>query len=42
MAIKYSNESVAFVTFANYSGEGGDELLYGTTDGQIGLVQISR
>ncbi len=25
-----------------YLGEEGDEVLYGTTDGKIGLVQISR
>lgn len=25
-----------------YVGESGDEVLYGTSDGQIGLIQLSR
>jgi len=24
------------------TGESGEEVLYGTTDGQIGLIQLSR
>lgn len=28
--------------FYNDGGENGDQLLYGTTDGKIGLVQLGR
>jgi hypothetical protein len=28
--------------FYNDGGEHGDEVLYGTTDGKIGLIQLSR
>ncbi len=28
--------------FYNDGGEHGDEVLYGTTDGKIGLVQLTR
>ena len=25
-----------------YTGDNGDEVLYGTSDGKVGLVQLSR
>ncbi len=28
--------------FYNDGGEGGDEVLYGTADGKVGLVQLTR
>ncbi|MPC64960.1 Bardet-Biedl syndrome 7 protein [Portunus trituberculatus] len=41
-SVELPSPSTCLQLFYNDGGENGDQLLYGTSDGKIGLVQLGR